>query len=198
MHYLPQTVDSLRSVKSPFYLLSDVEWIERPHPLHRFSRYVSELLIFVLVALVAPLPPKGLKYSLDSGLVHPSDISHDAPPSADSGPRDASLELAGRVLLRLEEAEKKELDPWMRDDIRIAWITVFHASQGHSQPHVVATYRVLGIHPDKVWPAIVARREAMLGAEYGNFFPASSPKKPCASVREIPFPKNSDQKKRAS
>src|SRR5437899_11989966 len=35
----------------------------------------------------------------------------------------ASVELTERVLARLEKAERKESDPWLRDDIRIAWIT---------------------------------------------------------------------------
>lgn len=74
------------------------------------------------------------------------------------------MQLTERVLVRLETAETKELDPWMRDDIRIAWITTLYASQGNPQPHVDATYRVLGLHPDKVWPAILARRDALLGS----------------------------------
>ena len=61
-----------------------------------------------------------------------------------------SVPLAERVLVRLETAERRESDPWLRDDIRIAWISVLEASRGNPQPHVDATYRVLGIHPDKV------------------------------------------------
>ena len=79
----------------------------------------------------------------------------------------ASVELSERVLARLEKAERQESDPWLRDDIRIAWISVLEASRGNPQPHVDDTYRVLGIHPDKVWPAILARREALLGKNFG-------------------------------
>jgi len=86
------------------------------------------------------------------------------------------MPLSERVLVRLETAERKESDPWLRDDIRIAWITVLYASRGNPQPHIDATYQVLGIHPDKVWPAICARRAALLGS-------ASSPKKPCAGTK---------------
>ena len=75
------------------------------------------------------------------------------------------VDLAERVLIRLEAAERKESDPWLRDDIRIAWITTLYASHGNSQPHVDATYRVLGLHPDKVWPAICARRAALIGKD---------------------------------
>jgi hypothetical protein len=70
-----------------------------------------------------------------------------------------------RILAQLTLAEAKEPCPWLRDDIRIAWITTLWASQGKPQPHVAATYAVLGLHPDKVWSAILARREAVLGPE---------------------------------
>lgn len=73
------------------------------------------------------------------------------------------VQFVDRVLHRLETAERRESDPWLRDDIRIAWITTLYASQGNSQPHIDATYRVLGVHPDNVWPAICARRAALLG-----------------------------------
>jgi hypothetical protein len=79
-------------------------------------------------------------------------------------PPERHLDLAERVLARLEAAEQKESDLWLRDDIRIAWITVLEASRGNPQPHIDATYKVLGIHPDKVWPAICARRAAILGS----------------------------------
>ena len=75
------------------------------------------------------------------------------------------MQLTERVLSHLERAEAKEPDAWMRDDYRIAWITTLYASQGNPQPHVDATYRVLGLHPDKVWPAILARRRALLGKD---------------------------------
>jgi hypothetical protein len=71
--------------------------------------------------------------------------------------------LTNRILAQLCLAEVREPDPWLRDDMRIAWITILYASQGNPQPHVDATYRVLGLHPDKVWPAILARRRALLG-----------------------------------
>lgn len=122
-------------------------------------------------------------------------------------PAERSMLLAERVLLRLEQAERKESDPWLQDDLRIAWITVLEASRGNSQPHVDATYHVLGIHPDKVWQAILERRAALLGRNEkplegaGSFSsessrtqvrrqsadtglaPPISPKKPCASER---------------
>jgi hypothetical protein len=82
-------------------------------------------------------------------------------------PAERCMTLAERTLARLEKAEAKEPDPWLRDDIRIAWITILEASRGNSQPHIDATYRVLGKHPDQVWPAILANREALLGRNFG-------------------------------
>ena len=93
----------------------------------------------------------------------------------------APVSFADRVLARLEQRERKEIDPWVRDDIRIAWITVLYAARGESQPHVAASYQVLGLHPDKVWPAIVARRKTQLGRYYEEFFGEElPPKKPAA------------------
>jgi hypothetical protein len=96
-------------------------------------------------------------------------------------------ELVDRILFQLEQSEKRESDPWLRDDIRQAWISVSTFSRGpfpsFQDAFVAASYRIYGTHPDQVWPKIVARRHAMLGAEYADFFPnASGPKKPCASV----------------
>ena len=96
--------------------------------------------------------------------------------------------LSGRVLARLEQAECKEISPWVRDDIRIAWLTVLYASRGEKDAHFWATYRVLGMPPDQVWPSIVERRMAMLGpvyaARYEEFFGETSPpKKPAQGVR---------------
>lgn len=92
-----------------------------------------------------------------------------------------------RVLVRLEAAENAEVNPHFRDDIRIAWITVLYADRGYQQPHIAATYAVLGLHPDKVWASIEARRHAQLGREYEKFFgeAALSPRKPVQSVRVL-------------
>jgi hypothetical protein len=94
--------------------------------------------------------------------------------------------LTMRVLSRVEQAESRESNPHFQDDYRIAWITVLRASRGERMPHVSATYAVLGLHPDKVWPAIVERRKSLLGADYSKFFPAAEQrlpaKKPAQSV----------------
>jgi hypothetical protein len=94
--------------------------------------------------------------------------------------------LLRRILFHLERAEEREPNPHFQDDYRIAWLTVLNASRGDPQPDVTASYAVLGLHPDKVWPAIVARRMATLGAEYDKFFGDSySPKKPVQSERRL-------------
>jgi hypothetical protein len=94
--------------------------------------------------------------------------------------------LLRRILNYLERAEERELNPHFQDDYRIAWITVLTAASGDAQPHVRATYAVLGLHPDKVWPSIVERRKAYLGTEYEKFFGgSSSPRKPAQSERRL-------------
>ncbi|HEY6766487.1 MAG TPA: hypothetical protein VI386_17145, partial [Candidatus Sulfotelmatobacter sp.] len=68
--------------------------------------------------------------------------------------------LVRRILRRLVESEAEELNPWIRDDLRIARLIVAHAARGDAvrcSPQVLASYEVLGLHPEKVWPAILAR-----------------------------------------
>jgi hypothetical protein len=71
--------------------------------------------------------------------------------------------LVCRILSRLQTAEFREVDPHFQSDYRIAWITVLRAARGERIPHVSATYAVLGLHPDKVWGAILERRAVLLG-----------------------------------
>lgn len=113
--------------------------------------------------------------------------------------------LSRRVMARLWSAEVRELNPHCQADLRIAWITVLLASRGVLEPFVSATYTVLGKHPDAVWPAILARRKALLGREYPLFYDADgnwkpepladpwcnqSPRKPVQSV--LIFPPKTD------
>lgn len=117
--------------------------------------------------------------------------------------------LCSRVLARLWSAEVREVNPWFQTDYRIAWITVLFASRGLKHPHVSASMAVLGLHPSRVWDAIVARRKALLGREYEKFYDAegrwkpepladpwsgTSPRKPVQSVRQLPllFPPERD------
>jgi hypothetical protein len=166
-------------------MLSDVVTLVLAHRLisklvRNFGHICGALLLGLIVALAFPVPPRRKAPESIGSLSAESLISDTA--HALPQERDLVLELTGRVLLRLEQSEKTEIDPHFRDDIRIAWITTLFAARGETEPHVAATYRVLGMHPEKVWPAIVARRKAMLGTEYENFFEASGPKKPVRSV----------------
>lgn len=82
---------------------------------------------------------------------------------------------------RLAEAEACESNPWLCDDLRIARLTVHHAAMGDAKicgPHVLATYEVLGVHPEKVWPKIEARRKAL-----GPLQDVAAKKKPPQSVK---------------
>ena len=88
-----------------------------------------------------------------------------------------------RVIARLAEAEACEPDPWYQDDLRIARLTVIYAASGEAvacSPHVLASYMWLGLHPDKVWPAILARRKALVGSVC---VVEGAPKKPPESVK---------------
>lgn len=106
-----------------------------------------------------------------------------------------SLGLSGRVLKYLATAEWHEIDPWYRDDYRIAWIIVLESIRGNINAHIDATYRVLGCHPDHVYKRITARRKAMLGDKYAEFYPYEvAPKKPSVSAGDTEKPRNARAK----
>lgn len=99
-------------------------------------------------------------------------------------PSASSPHLVRRILDQLEAAEAHELNPHLQCDYRIAWITVLNAAAGNPQPNVAATYAVLGLHPDKVWPAIIARRQGQCGPLYEAFWGVElPPKKPPQSAK---------------
>jgi hypothetical protein len=85
---------------------------------------------------------------------------------------------ACRILDRLEEAESSEPDIHLRSDYRQAFICVSLASRGEAQPFVESSYRIYGIHPDKVWPQIMANRRAKLGKEFADWFDQAGNLKP--------------------
>jgi hypothetical protein len=173
-------------VNLSLYLLSDPRHL--PHLMLLAVRHVLRaccvLLLFLITSLLAwiifPLPTVVDILTIPPNFFPPSGggITQSA------FPQERSLELTARVLMRLEESEAHEVDPHLRDDIRIAWITVLHAARGLREPHVAATYAVLGMHPDKVWSAIEQRRRIALGRDYEKFF-GVAPKKPARSERRV-------------
>jgi hypothetical protein len=56
-------------------------------------------------------------------------------------------------------AEQTEPDVWLRDDIRIAWLTVLYCANDRPTPWEWAFNAVVGGHPSKVIPELVARAE---------------------------------------
>lgn len=96
------------------------------------------------------------------------------------------MTLSEEVIEYLFSAKCAEEDVWLRDDIAIAIRTVVLAEEGVEHPDVCATYEVLGLHPNQVWPAIQARRRALLGDDlYEAFYGETAtapPKKPSQSV----------------
>jgi hypothetical protein len=80
------------------------------------------------------------------------------------GPKTNSL--TDRVLARLIQSEAHEPDVWLREDYRETFIALSLAIHGSPIPLVEASYEMFGLHPDKVYPAILARREALLGRKF--------------------------------
>lgn len=96
------------------------------------------------------------------------------------GPKLQSL--PHRILARLVQSEAHEANPHFRDDYRQTFIALSLAIRGENIPFIQASYLMYGLHPDKVWPAIVAKRAALLGRA-GEVIPLSaSPAKPSQVV----------------
>lgn len=93
---------------------------------------------------------------------------------------DESVATSDRILARLIQLEAHERDIWEQENYRQAFITLCLALKGDPEPFVAASYRMYGLHPEKLWPAILARRAALLGSEATRI--PSWPKKPIASV----------------
>ena len=183
------------------YLLSDIEPLQL-RPASSLKSQSSPLPLF---------PVKGLPPTFDSQMWKGRFMQDPAKTVLPSAPvrSDAKalplewilnpskgLSFSDRVLARLVQSEAHEVDPHLRDDYRQSFITVSLASKGNTVPFVAASYQMYGLHPDKVWPAIVARRAAMLGpsGESGVTLPGS-PKKPSQSVKS---PAGKSEKNNAS
>lgn len=70
------------------------------------------------------------------------------------------------VLDYLLWARDAEEHPWFRTDYQIAFRTCLNVGQGCPKPFVVASRETLGLHPDKIWPALVARSRWLLGNRF--------------------------------
>lgn len=166
----------------------------------RFARRaLVSLVLAIATALLFPEPFGFRKSSSDPAQLAfhwpiTADAVSSAPDHSCSSPGGAELHcFVGRVLLRLEQAEKEESNPHLRDDIRIAWCMILFAARNEPTPHVRASLSVLGLHPDQVWPKILANRKAKLGNEFSRWYEADgSPlteKLPSAHTTEFPFPR---------
>jgi hypothetical protein len=79
------------------------------------------------------------------------------------------------ILVYLAAAEDREPDVWLKDDYRIAWLTVLYSANGRATPWEWAFNQVIGGHPSKVIPQLVARDRKHLALEL-------PPKKSVSSV----------------
>jgi hypothetical protein len=156
-------------MKQSAYLLSDTT---RESGFARALKLLPRLIVWLLVFAFFPLSGTACLTSFQREVLGCKNSSPGRAPEKEQ----AAVRVES-VLAYLERAEFKEIDPWVRDDLRIAWITVLLASRGEAIPHITASYRVLGLHPEKVWPAILARRAALLGR--------APRKKPSARVTEL-------------
>jgi hypothetical protein len=52
------------------------------------------------------------------------------------------------------------------------------AVRGEAQPFVESSYRIYGLHPNHLWPKIMAKRKAELGKEFGQWFDQADNLKP--------------------
>lgn len=95
----------------------------------------------------------------------PSVINRDIKSAPPSGPR-LSYSPVGlgnphseSVCEYLAACEDREPNVWLRDDIRIAWLTVVNAAQGKLDPWRYSFWMYLGRTPEKLIPFFVERAE---------------------------------------
>jgi len=82
-----------------------------------------------------------------------------------------------RILARLAHRAAHEADAHLADDYRQAMVAILLAARGSPIAFIESSYVCYGLHPDKVWPAILARREALLG-------PKANPQKGANAIPE--------------
>ena len=158
-----------------------------PTMLLRFALWLFTLTIF-------PIPPGLLGRSFQLEVLEPEVLEQVecgalTQESSRSMPQQAPA-LHERVGSRLLEARDQENEPWFNDDYQIAFLTVRYAQRedlNFCAPHVLATVEVLGCHPDKVWPRIVAQRKAKLGKFYSAWYDENGNARP-PELREFSAP----------
>lgn len=98
------------------------------------------------------------------------------------GPKDRNSPTE-RILAQLIQSEAREVCPHLRDDYRQTFISISKFSKGEFETYwdafVATSYAMYGLHPDKLFDKILARRAWMLGATNVVKFP---PKKEAVSV----------------
>lgn len=90
-----------------------------------------------------------------------------------------------RILAELVRAEAHEQDVWLKDDYRQAFVIVSLAERGNPIPFITSSYICYGLHPDKVWPSLVARRKADCGKLYPVLFDQNDIRKPGPTEAEL-------------
>jgi len=88
---------------------------------------------------------------------------------------ESASDLSARICTRLCEAEAREPNAWLRDDYRIARMTVGNARQGNPDPWRFAFWQYLGKTPEKLIPVFVARAQRDAAMQL-------PPKKPAAAA----------------
>jgi hypothetical protein len=146
------------------------------------SRYLLSDIGRALLASILLFTNAGQPEVLPPAIIHqlsPAPAESKSLPTERSLEPDAQGSYTERVLARLKQSAARESDVWLQDDYRQAYVCVSLAERGNPIPFIESSYICLGLHPAKVWPAILARREALLGREA-----VPSPvKKPVQSVR---------------
>jgi hypothetical protein len=121
------------------------------------------------------LPPKPSPFALEWLISRKSKTL----PEVEKLRREESTEfLSERIMQRLIRAEAHETNTSLRQDYRQAFICVSLASKGNTEPFLVSSYEVHGLHPDKVWPYILWNRQVLLGREYKDWYDAAGNLKP--------------------
>lgn len=129
---------------------------------------VVRLAVWLLTLLIFPLPVTSLPLSFCREVLR---LEFHAP--APIRRMDAQ-HLIAHTLAYLQRAELHEADPWLRDDIRQAWIALSTFERGQhpsfASAWVAASYRMYGLHPAKLFAAVCERRRALLGKDYARFY----------------------------